>query len=1226
MKTMKKLMMLAILAFAPTAMFAADHIVFIHGWQMFSWGKPHTWDDMVDCMTNKTYGVPYTTQDKILVADYKEMSGNATIKRIAVKVWGQINKRFNDGEKLPKMDFVVHSMGGLVLRSMVHQGLLDESLIDHVVTLASPHYGQSWNKSRQQKCMEFGSQFIWELANTSTKIAANKVLCVVATSDDVVDEWSAALNDCFAVRYVDKTHTTGGEGICKCSGGRADPVYRMVTEFLSSGSVSTGSLTGKKNYGAILFQVVDGRNNPVAYECKYKSSSSFVNQINDETGAKTYYRAYSPAESFGTGVGSVAVLPDVYKGLKPGSYTLDFQESKDKTFTAFTSDPIPVVRGRTTVIPIPAENVRPLDYVFLIDTTGSMGSHINSVKANAKNLIESQLLNGARNSRVAVVDYRDFPERTGDSRDYAYDVKCKFTSDAATAIAAINSLTLGYGGDGPETVYSGIHACIVGKGAKIGGWQENSVKTIMVMGDAEPLDPEPITGYTKSDVVRWANEFKTDEDDEAIDIEYRLKASNVKAVKTASVKAADVVAGASAGGISIYPVVTSSSLVSSFSEIAEETGGKVVSSTSYASVADAVKEVIEQSVAANGFEFEAVSVAETAGSVKVRVFGGSESNSASIGYQVVSGSAVAGKDFAVSAGEQRLSWSEGERSYKEIVIPISEDSVSSLDKFFSIVLCNPVNMGLGGINVCRVNLTNVHSSEVTPTGDVYIQGITRQPEMGTVIGSGYYKTDETATLTANAKPGFVFTSWENGTTMMRRGIKVSEAASDAKDDVATYVASFVALKDLPLPTVALSDVVAGVSGEPIYWSLDYYSISEAEVTCTGLPPGLTLVDGVVSGTPECFGNWTTTFTVTNAKGAVSTKVEFLITPSNVVAGSAPGDSACEYNGCLVDDDGALKGTIQVKVGKPNAKTGIASVKGTVVPVGGKKTTIKANGNGKAKIETTGPTTLPFAGGEACSVTLGAKGMSGSYGAWTIDGVRNLLASKDKAEKAAAEAAFAPLKTTLNIVWDGGVAALTVANKGKAKVKGTLATGGKLNASAQLLVGEKWACVPVAVAKSGLTFTVWISLGSGSRSYHVVGLGDDVAVGKAGSLPANAKFTMDPDDATARWGAVLGAAYVKYLPDGMSVKPNGTKWEIAKAGKITMKKGVVDTSKAGENPSGLKLTYKAKDGSFKGSFKIYAEVNGRLKATTVNVSGVMVGNAACGTATVKNLGSVGVTIE
>ena len=120
--------------------------------------------------------------------------------------------------------------------------------------------------------------------------------------------------------------------------------------------------------------------------------------------------------------------------------------------------------------------------------------------------------------------------------------------------------------------------------------------------------------------------------------------------------------------------------------------------------------------------------------------------------------------------------------------------------------------------------------------------------------------------------------------------------------------------------------------------------------------------------------------------------------------------------------------------------------------------------------------------------------------------------------------------------------------------------------------------------------------------------------------------MDPDDATARWGAVLGAAYVKYLPDGMSVKPNGTKWEIAKAGKITMKKGVVDTSKAGENPSGLKLTYKAKDGSFKGSFKIYAEVNGRLKATTVNVSGVMVGNAACGTATVKKLGSIGVTVE
>ncbi len=52
----------------------------------------------------------------------------------------------------------------------------------------------------------------------------------------------------------------------------------------------------------------------------------------------------------------------------------------------------------------------------------------------------------------------------------------------------------------------------------------------------------------------------------------------------------------------------------------------------------------------------------------------------------------------------------------------------------------------------------------------------------------------------------------------------------------------------------------------------------------------------------------------------------------------------------------------------------------------------------------------------------------------------------------------------------------------------------------------------------------------------------------------------------------------------------------------MRNGVLDDSKAGANPSGLKLTYSAKDGSFKGSFKAYSVVAGKLKSTTVNVSG------------------------
>ena len=58
------------------------------------------------------------------------------------------------------------------------------------------------------------------------------------------------------------------------------------------------------------------------------------------------------------------------------------------------------------------------------------------------------------------------------------------------------------------------------------------------------------------------------------------------------------------------------------------------------------------------------------------------------------------------------------------------------------------------------------------------------------------------------------------------------------------------------------------------------------------------------------------------------------------------------------------------------------------------------------------------------------------------------------------------------------------------------------------------------------------------------------------------------------------------------------------------------AKLGENPSALRLIYRAKDGSFRGTFKAYADVNGRPKPTTVKVAGVLVNGIGYGTATTK----------
>ena len=340
-----------------------------------------------------------------------------------------------------------------------------------------------------------------------------------------------------------------------------------------------------------------------------------------------------------------------------------------------------------------------------------------------------------------------------------------------------------------------------------------------------------------------------------------------------------------------------------------------------------------------------------------------------------------------------------------------------------------------------------------------------------------------------------------------------------------------------------------------------------------------------------------------------------------VDGVAPTAAASEYNGYLYDEkSGAVKGTIQVKVGKPGKKDGKASVKATVV-VGTKKATLKAKDKGKAVIEKDGPTEIELVGGEACEIVLGAEGLTGYYGAYLIDGSRNFFASKDKGEVTVVNDILSKWLGSFMGVWDGGSLSVSIAAKGKVKVSGKLADGKtKVSVSTVLLVGEEWCCVSVAAQKANLAFVLWLS--HDGQTIVAEGLGDNVLVGKAGALANGAKFQIDADELAA----VFGQTMLPYLPDGVPVTQKGTKWTLPKAGKVVYKNGAVDESKLGENPCGLKLTYKAKEGTFKGSFKVYAEVKGKPKATTVNVTGFLLNGIGYGTATVKGKGSVTVTIE
>ena len=339
-----------------------------------------------------------------------------------------------------------------------------------------------------------------------------------------------------------------------------------------------------------------------------------------------------------------------------------------------------------------------------------------------------------------------------------------------------------------------------------------------------------------------------------------------------------------------------------------------------------------------------------------------------------------------------------------------------------------------------------------------------------------------------------------------------------------------------------------------------------------------------------------------------------------------------YNGYIVDDEGALKGTIQVKAAKQKVdrKTGAVTSKLTITVqmLGEKKVSIK----GTMEDVEEGVFEGLAKDGRKVEIELGANGLRGTFDGYTIDGARDLFASKDKAEKAEGAVILNAFKAkgAMTLAWESAAGwnglSLTVGSKGKTKVAGTLANGTKVSTSAQLIVGEDWYAVPVVYAKKSvsLAFIVWIARDD-LEEVEVVGLGEDVEAGMLVGLEESAAFSVDEEALAALFAAEK--AYEEYFPVDVEVTANGTKWVLPKAGKISMKKGVVDESKARENPAGLKLTYKAKYGTFSGSFKVYTGKGGsKMKSVTVSVSGIMVDGVGYGTATVKKKGSVSVGIE
>lgn len=326
-------------------------------------------------------------------------------------------------------------------------------------------------------------------------------------------------------------------------------------------------------------------------------------------------------------------------------------------------------------------------------------------------------------------------------------------------------------------------------------------------------------------------------------------------------------------------------------------------------------------------------------------------------------------------------------------------------------------------------------------------------------------------------------------------------------------------------------------------------------------------------------------------------------------------AATVWNGVLWRKSGETRsaaGTIQVKVARE--RRGKAKVTATIAETGRRK--LKVAGR-VASFDN--DASLTASDGRALVLSFGRDALGGSFGDdCEIEGMRNLALSKDASEKKAATADFDALKGVVNVSSPRGLFSFNVKARGKVAVSGVMAGGVKVGGcKAQLVMGEEgmWCAIPVSWAKKGeeLSCVVWMR--RDGTELAIEGLGDGCrADWKPESLPERLVFSLKGELEAAN-----AEIKTSLLPTSF-VFGGGSRWSFDKAGRVKLVSGeIVDTAESA-NPSGLKLSYAARTGAFKGSFKAYALMGGKLKKYSVAVSGLMVGDKGFGAAAIKRGGN------
>ena len=355
------------------------------------------------------------------------------------------------------------------------------------------------------------------------------------------------------------------------------------------------------------------------------------------------------------------------------------------------------------------------------------------------------------------------------------------------------------------------------------------------------------------------------------------------------------------------------------------------------------------------------------------------------------------------------------------------------------------------------------------------------------------------------------------------------------------------------------------------------------------------------------------------------------------ATAIPATAATAYSGFAVSG-GRFAGTVLLKVGRANSRTGASKIAATVQMLGQKKQTYSA----KAVVDESAPSTVVLSstrggGAGTMTVTVAGSSFSGSLGGMALSGVRNMSAEKelrageyDKWKGSYDVVLEASDATGTGAAFANGYSALAVvvAARGRAKVTGVMSDGTRVSVPGlRLLLNEDASetCVPVLVPLykgklGGFGFLLWIAA---DGTVDVTALSQwDAAESESAPFSASLNhvasssmavpgddtlsFAVDADGVPSTIGGQL--VLRDLLPSSVAV--------TASSGRLAAEKG---------NDAKLSIRRFPSTGLFNGSFAIFTQNGDRLRKITIPFNGTIVDGVGYGSAVIGKTGSVKVSL-